>query len=167
MDTSYGFTTLDIDGFRGQPTSSMHQDVDELHEDRGEVWLSLQVTLLLLLIVAKKKSAQKTGLEEEFEYKRREVPVFVSEVRQTSTLWLVDHSDKEKTNKQKMSKLWFLLSVVLLIQVCRACDDNNEQTARQDSMEYLANAYGFDASPWDSYYYQPNARVPGKRLRLF
>lgn len=65
-----------------------------------------------------------------------------------------------------MSKICLLLSVVFLIQVSRACDENNnEQLAeRRDSIEYLANAYGFAPNQWDPYYYQSNARVPGINL---
>ncbi|XP_046459011.1 uncharacterized protein LOC124205602 [Daphnia pulex] len=65
-----------------------------------------------------------------------------------------------------MSTFYVLLSVVLMLQVCRACDGNNEEeqlaAARQQSDEYFANAYGFNSNnPWSSPYYQPSARVPG------
>ncbi|EFX72897.1 hypothetical protein DAPPUDRAFT_325653 [Daphnia pulex] len=64
-----------------------------------------------------------------------------------------------------MSTFYVLLSVVLMLQVCRACDGNNEEqqlaAARQQSDEYFANAYGFNPSPWGSAYYQPSARVSG------
>jgi hypothetical protein len=66
-----------------------------------------------------------------------------------------------------MSTFYVLLSVVLMLQACRACDGNNEEeqlaAARQQSDEYFANAYGFNTNtPWSSPYYQPSARVPGK-----
>jgi hypothetical protein len=66
-----------------------------------------------------------------------------------------------------MSKIYLLLSVVLMLQASRACDGNNEEeqlaSARQQSDEYFANAYGFTSNnPWLSSYYQPSARVPGK-----
>ncbi|XP_046637988.1 uncharacterized protein LOC124316223 isoform X1 [Daphnia pulicaria] len=65
-----------------------------------------------------------------------------------------------------MSIFYVLLSVVLMLQVSRACDGNNEEeqlaAARQQSDEYFANAYGFNSNnPWGSPYYQPSARVPG------
>ncbi|XP_046637991.1 uncharacterized protein LOC124316223 isoform X3 [Daphnia pulicaria] len=65
-----------------------------------------------------------------------------------------------------MSIFYVLLSVVLMLQVSRACDKSNEEeqlaAARQQSDEYFANAYGFNSNnPWSSPYYQPSARVPG------
>jgi hypothetical protein len=65
-----------------------------------------------------------------------------------------------------MSKIYLLLSVVLMLQASRACDGQNEEeqlvAARQQSDEYFANAYGFTSNnPWGSAYYQPSARVPG------
>jgi hypothetical protein len=64
-----------------------------------------------------------------------------------------------------MSKIYLLLSVVLMLQASRACDGQNEEeqlvAARQQSDEYFANAYGFNPNPWGSAYYQPSARVPG------
>jgi hypothetical protein len=64
-----------------------------------------------------------------------------------------------------MSKIYLLLSVVLMLQASRACDGQNEEeqlvAARQQSDEYFANAYGFNPNPWGSAYYQPSARVQG------
>jgi hypothetical protein len=65
-----------------------------------------------------------------------------------------------------MSKIYLLLSVVLMLQASRACDGQNEEeqlaAARQQSDEYFSSAYGYTPNPWGSAYYQPSARVPGK-----
>ena len=70
-----------------------------------------------------------------------------------------------------MSKIYLLLSVVLMLQASRACDGQNEEeqlvAARQQSDEYFANAFGFNPNPWGSAYYQPSARVPGKNGNKF
>lgn len=60
-----------------------------------------------------------------------------------------------------MSPFYFVLFTVLLIQSSQACTDNDE-LARQDSTEYLANAYGYGPNQvWDPYYYQTTSRIPG------
>jgi hypothetical protein len=69
-----------------------------------------------------------------------------------------------------MSTFYVLLSVVLMLQACRACDGQNEEeqlaAARQQSDEYFANAYGFNPNSWGSAaYYQPSARVSGNSLK--
>ncbi len=64
-----------------------------------------------------------------------------------------------------MSILWFILFVVLIAQAGQACEDNNEEqlvaARQQESVDYLAKAYGFAPIPWDSPYYNQPSRVPG------
>ncbi len=62
-----------------------------------------------------------------------------------------------------MFKLYFLLSVGLMLQVSRACDEEN-QLVRQQSDEYLASAYEFNPNLGMFHpmaYYESGGRVPG------
>ena len=76
----------------------------------------------------------------------------------------------------KMAVVWILISVAgLMSGVGRACDGNHQDdpiisAARQQSAEYLADAYGFDARDplWNSYdNFQASNRVPVQRNILF
>ena len=62
-----------------------------------------------------------------------------------------------------MSKLCLFVFVVFMAQAGRACDENNDEqlaaAREQESVEYLANAYGFAPNPWAPYYQHP--RIPG------
>jgi hypothetical protein len=64
-----------------------------------------------------------------------------------------------------MFKLYFLLSAGLMLQVCRACDEEN-QLLRQQSDEYFASAYEFNRNlgMFHPMVYESSARVPGKNL---
>ena len=53
-----------------------------------------------------------------------------------------------------------------MVQAGRACDEQLAVARQQDSVEYLANAYGFAPNPWSPYYYQPS-RIPSIFLKLF
>ncbi|XP_059351680.1 uncharacterized protein LOC130689828 isoform X2 [Daphnia carinata] len=69
-----------------------------------------------------------------------------------------------------MSTFCILFSVLLMLQVSRACDGNNEEdqlgSARQQSDDYYANAYGFSPESWNALYYQssgvPITEYPGQ-----
>lgn len=70
-----------------------------------------------------------------------------------------------------MFKLSCLLTFVLMLQASRACNDgkNEEErlaTARQQSDEYFSSAYGYTPNPWDSDFYQPSDRFPGKQKNI-
>ena len=70
-----------------------------------------------------------------------------------------------------MLKICLLLSIVLTIQVSRACDDDNndevEQLAatRQQSDEYFARAFGYNPDSWSSLYYPVNSRLPSGKQK--
>ena len=74
------------------------------------------------------------------------------------------------TDKIKMSKLYLILSVVLMLKASRACNEQNEEeqliAARQQSDEYFANAFGLTPNPWGSSYYQSAADLPGKNEKF-
>ena len=56
-----------------------------------------------------------------------------------------------------------------MAQAGQTCDENNDEqlvaAREQETVEYLANAYGFAPNPWGPYY-QPS-RVPGKKKGIF
>ncbi|KAI9559205.1 hypothetical protein GHT06_015994 [Daphnia sinensis] len=64
-----------------------------------------------------------------------------------------------------MSTFCVLLSVLLLLQVSRACDGNDEEDqlglARQQTDDYYANAYGFTPDSWNALYHQ-SSDYPGQ-----
>ena len=69
-----------------------------------------------------------------------------------------------------MLKICLLLSIVLTIQVSRACDDNNDEVeqlaaARQQSDEYFARAFGYTPDSWSSLYYPVNSRLPSGKQK--
>jgi hypothetical protein len=78
-------------------------------------------------------------------------------------------SNKRENSNLKMLKFSCLLTIVLMLQVSRACNGHNEEeqlaAARQQSDEYFASAYGYTPNPWGSAYYQPS--VPGKYITNF
>ena len=61
------------------------------------------------------------------------------------------------------------LSILLIIQVGRACDDSNDEqlaAARErESVEYLAKAYGFAPHVWIPKYHQPSI-VQGIKINI-
>jgi hypothetical protein len=68
-----------------------------------------------------------------------------------------------------MLNLSCLLTLVLMLQVSRACNEPNEEeqlaaAARQQSDEYFSRAYGYTTNPQDFSYSLPIARVPGKNI---
>jgi hypothetical protein len=70
-----------------------------------------------------------------------------------------------------MLKICLLLSIVLTIQVSRACDDDNNDeveqlaAARQQSDEYFARAFGYNPDSWSSLYYPVNSRLPSGKQK--
>jgi hypothetical protein len=67
-----------------------------------------------------------------------------------------------------MLKLSCLLTLVLMLQVSRACNGQNDEeqlaAARQQSDEYFSTAYGYTTNPQDFSYRLPIARIPGKNI---
>lgn len=56
-----------------------------------------------------------------------------------------------------------LSSVLMLLQVIRACEGRNHEeeqlaAARQQSEDYFAYAYGYTPNLWNSLFYRPNLR---------
>lgn len=70
-----------------------------------------------------------------------------------------------------MAKFCVLLSVLLMLQVSRACDGSNEEdqlgSARQQSDDYYANAYGFTPETWNALYYPSSLPVTGNYETIF
>ncbi|XP_045027802.1 uncharacterized protein LOC116920531 [Daphnia magna] len=78
-------------------------------------------------------------------------------------------TESKKKSEEKMAKFCVLLSVFLMLQVSRACDGSNEEdqlgSARQQSDDYYANAYGFTPETWNALYYPssvPVTEYPGQ-----
>ena len=96
---------------------------------------------------------------------------FQSQIAINSLPFVATLSAKDNTGRQfNMFKICCLfLSIVLILQVVRACDNGNgEQLAaarERGSIEYLTNAYGFAPYIWIPNYHQPSI-VQGIKISI-